>query len=60
MAPRPLTEPYIKALKPAPAGQRYAIADALVPGLSRPFIGSSLNNAKIVANSAGDVDRGLS
>jgi integrase len=33
MAPRTLTEPYIKALKPAPAGQRYAIADALVPGL---------------------------
>jgi integrase len=33
MAPRTLTEPYIKALKPAPAGQRYAIADVLVPGL---------------------------
>ena len=33
MAPRTLTEPYIKALKPASAGQRYAIADALVPGL---------------------------
>src|SRR6476661_1042288 len=33
MAPRTLTEPYIKNLKPAPAGQRYAVADALVPGL---------------------------
>ena len=33
MTPRTLTEPFIKALKPAPAGQRYAIADALVPGL---------------------------
>ena len=33
MSPRTLTEPFIKALKPAPAGQRYAIADALVPGL---------------------------
>jgi hypothetical protein len=31
--PRVLTEPYIKALKAAPAGQRYAVADALVPGL---------------------------
>jgi hypothetical protein len=33
MTPRTLTEPFSKALKPAPAGQRYAIADALVPGL---------------------------
>jgi Arm DNA-binding domain/Phage integrase central domain/Phage integrase family len=33
MSPRNLTEPFIKALKPAPAGQRYARADALVPGL---------------------------
>jgi hypothetical protein len=33
MTPRTLTEPFIKGLKPAPAGQRYAIADALVPGL---------------------------
>jgi hypothetical protein len=32
-APRVLTEPFIKALKPAPAGQRYAVADAVVPGL---------------------------
>jgi integrase len=32
-APRVLTDPFIKALKPAPAGQRYAVADALVPGL---------------------------
>lgn len=31
--PRILTEPYIRSLKPAPAGQRYAVADALVPGL---------------------------
>ena len=31
--PRVLTEPYIRSLKPAPAGKRYAIADALVPGL---------------------------
>jgi integrase len=31
--PRVLTEPFIRALKPAPAGQRYAVADALVPGL---------------------------
>ena len=31
--PRVLTEPYIKALKAAPPGQRYAVADALVPGL---------------------------
>jgi integrase len=31
--PRILTEPYIRSLKPAPAGKRYAIADALVPGL---------------------------
>jgi hypothetical protein len=31
--PRVLTEPYIRSLKPAAAGQRYAVADALVPGL---------------------------
>ena len=31
--PRILTEPYIRSLKPALAGKRYAIADALVPGL---------------------------
>lgn len=30
---RVLTEPFIRSLKPAPAGQRYAVADALVPGL---------------------------
>ena len=30
---RILTEPYVKALKPAPRGKRYAIPDALVPGL---------------------------
>jgi integrase len=34
--PRILTEPYIRSLKPAPAGKRYAIADALVPGLKVP------------------------
>jgi integrase len=33
MAPRLLTDPFIRNLKPAPAGQRYAISDALVPGL---------------------------
>jgi integrase len=32
-APRTLTEPYIRSLPPAPAGQRYAVSDALVPGL---------------------------
>jgi integrase len=31
--PRVLTEPYIRSLKAAPPGQRYAVADALVPGL---------------------------
>jgi integrase len=31
--PRVLTEPFIKSLKAAPPGQRYAVADALVPGL---------------------------
>ena len=31
--PRILTEPYVRSLKAAPAGQRYAVADALVPGL---------------------------
>ena len=28
-----LTEPYVRSLKAAAAGQRYAVADALVPGL---------------------------
>jgi integrase len=32
-APRVLDVPFIKSLKPAPAGQRYAVADAVVPGL---------------------------
>jgi integrase len=31
--PRVLTEPFIKALKPAAKGKRYAISDAIVPGL---------------------------
>jgi integrase len=31
--PRVLTEPYIRSLKAAPPGQRYAVTDALVPGL---------------------------
>jgi integrase len=31
--PRTLTEPYIRSLKPAPPGKRYAVSDALVPGL---------------------------
>jgi hypothetical protein len=31
--PRVLTDPFIKALKPALPGARYAVADALVPGL---------------------------
>jgi|SRR5450631_209357 hypothetical protein len=31
--PRNLTEPLIRNLKPATAGQRYAVADAVVPGL---------------------------
>jgi integrase len=31
--PRILTEPYIRSLKPAATGKRYAVADALVPGL---------------------------
>lgn len=31
--PRVLTEPFIRSLKAAPPGQRYAVADALVPGL---------------------------
>jgi integrase len=31
--PRVLTEPYIRALKPAPSGQRYSISDAVLPGL---------------------------
>ncbi|MCX7313945.1 MAG: tyrosine-type recombinase/integrase [Alphaproteobacteria bacterium] len=30
---RNLTEPYIRNLKPAAPGQRYAVADAVVPGL---------------------------
>jgi integrase len=33
MPPRNLTEVAIKSLKPAPAGQRYSVADAIVPGL---------------------------
>src|SRR5215831_6046629 len=31
--PRQLTETFVRALKPAPQGQRYAVSDALVPGL---------------------------
>ena len=31
--PRVLTEPFIRALKPAAPGERYSISDALVPGL---------------------------
>ena len=32
-APRNLTEPFIRNLKPAALDQRYAVADAVVPGL---------------------------
>ena len=42
-APRNLTEPYIRSLKPAPAGQRYAIADAVVPGLKIRVCHSACN-----------------
>ena len=31
--PSLLTEPFVRALKPAAPGKRYAISDALVPGL---------------------------
>lgn len=31
--PRVLTDAYVRNLKPAPSGQRYAVSDALVPGL---------------------------
>jgi integrase len=31
--PRVLTDPFVRNLKPAAAGKRYAISDALVPGL---------------------------
>jgi integrase len=30
---RVLTDPFIRSLKPAPKGERYAVADTLVPGL---------------------------
>jgi hypothetical protein len=33
MEKRILTEPFIRALKPAPKGERYTVSDALVPGL---------------------------
>jgi integrase len=33
MEKRILTEPFIRALKAAPPGERYAVSDALVPGL---------------------------
>lgn len=32
-AKRVLTDPFIRSLKPAPKGARYAVADAIVPGL---------------------------
>jgi integrase len=32
-APRILSEPFVRSLKPAPAGQRYAVADLQCPGL---------------------------
>ena len=32
-AKRVLTDPFIRSLKPAPKGDRYAVADAIVPGL---------------------------
>jgi integrase len=32
MPPRVLTDAFIKSLRPAPPGQRYGVADALVPG----------------------------
>jgi hypothetical protein len=33
MEPRILTDPFVRNLKPAAAGQRYAVSDAVVPGL---------------------------
>jgi hypothetical protein len=33
MQPRVLTDAFVRSLRPAPDGQRYAVSDALVPGL---------------------------